>query len=114
MALIFYAEDDSLMGELVQATLLDAGHAVGVLGDGEDALRALRRRKPDLAIVDMAMPQISGSELIKIVRRDPDLDTAGEPGTGPVAIIADGGTTTPSPSTAPTRGATGDQHEDAR
>ena len=73
MALIFYAEDDSLMGELVQATLLDAGHAVGVLGDGEDALRALRRRKPDLAIVDMAMPQISGSELIKIVRRDPEL-----------------------------------------
>lgn len=49
-----------------------------------------------------------------IVRRDPDRDTAGEPGTGPVAIIADGGTTTPSPSAAPTRGASGDQHEDAR
>jgi DNA-binding response OmpR family regulator len=73
MALIFYAEDDAMMGELVQATLMDAGHAVGVLGDGEDALRALRRRKPDLAIVDMAMPQMSGSELIKIVRRDPEL-----------------------------------------
>lgn len=73
MALIFYAEDDSLMGELVQTTLMGAGHAVGVLGDGEDALRALRRRKPDLAIVDMGMPQMSGSELIKIVRRDPEL-----------------------------------------
>lgn len=73
MALIFYAEDDPLMGDLVQATLLEAGHAVGVLGDGEDALRALRRRKPDLAIVDMAMPQMSGSELITIVRRDPEL-----------------------------------------
>ena len=73
MALIFYAEDDPMMGELVQATLMEAGHAVGVLGDGEDALRALRRRKPDLAIVDMAMPQMSGSELIKIVRRDPEL-----------------------------------------
>ncbi|WP_126177020.1 response regulator [Tsuneonella rigui] len=73
MALIFYAEDDALMGELVQATLMDAGHAVGVLGDGEDALRALRRRKPNLAIVDMSMPQMGGCELIKIVRRDPDL-----------------------------------------
>ena len=73
MALIFYAEDDPLMGELVQATLLEAGHAVGVLGDGEDALRALRRRKPDLAIVDMAMPQMTGSELITVVRRDPEL-----------------------------------------
>ena len=73
MALIFYAEDDPMMGELVQATLMEAGHAVGVLGDGEDALRALRRRKPDLAIVDMAMPQMTGSELIKILRRDPEL-----------------------------------------
>ena len=73
MALIFYAEDDSLMGELVQETLLAAGHAVGVLEDGQDALRALRGRKPDLAIVDMAMPHMPGSELIKIVRRDPVL-----------------------------------------
>ena len=73
MALIFYAEDDPLMGELVQSVLLGAGHAVGVLEDGDDALRALKRRKPDLAIVDMAMPQMSGSELIKIIRRDPTL-----------------------------------------
>ncbi len=73
MALIFYAEDDPLMGELVQSVLMGAGHAVGVLGDGEDALRALKRRKPDLAIVDMMMPQMSGSDLIKTLRRDPEL-----------------------------------------
>lgn len=73
MALIFYAEDDALMGELVQGVLMGAGHAVGVLEHGQDALRALRRRKPDLAIVDMAMPRMSGADLIKIVRRDPDL-----------------------------------------
>lgn len=73
MALIFYAEDDALMGELVQEILLSAGHAVGVLEDGQDALRALRRRKPDLAIVDMAMPQMTGSELITLIRRDPQL-----------------------------------------
>ncbi|MCT2557414.1 response regulator [Tsuneonella sp. YG55] len=73
MALIFYAEDDPEMGELVQATLLGAGHAVGVLEDGQDALRALRRRKPALAIVDMGLPQMSGAELIKIIRRDEEL-----------------------------------------
>ncbi|MGN3974257.1 response regulator [Tsuneonella sp. SYSU-LHT278] len=73
MALIFYAEDDPDMGELVQETLLGAGHAVGVLEDGQDALRALRRRKPALAIVDMGLPQMSGAELIKIIRRDEQL-----------------------------------------
>jgi two-component system phosphate regulon response regulator PhoB len=46
---------------------------VGVLEDGQDALHALRRRKPDFAIVDIGMPQMSGSELIKILRRDPQL-----------------------------------------
>lgn len=71
MALIFYAEDDPLMGELVQQMLLDAGHAVGVLENGQDALQALRRRKPDLAIIDLQMPEMSGSELIFAVRRDP-------------------------------------------
>jgi len=71
MALIFYAEDDALMGELVQQVLLEAGHAVGVLENGQDALQALRRRKPDLAIIDLAMPQMSGSELIFAIRRDP-------------------------------------------
>jgi DNA-binding response OmpR family regulator len=73
MALIFYAEDDPLMGELVQETLMSAGHAVGVLEDGQDALHALRRRKPQLAIVDMGLPQMSGSELIALIRRDPQL-----------------------------------------
>lgn len=71
MALIFYAEDDALMGELVQQVLLEAGHAVGVLENGQDALQALRRRKLDLAIIDLAMPQMSGSELIFAIRRDP-------------------------------------------
>lgn len=49
-----------------------------------------------------------------IVRRDPELDTAGEPGTGPVAILAAGGTTTPSPGAAPSRGAgvSGDRNEE--
>jgi len=73
MALIFYAEDDPLMGELVQETLLSAGHAVGVLEDGQDALRALRRRKPQLAIVDMSMPKMGGADLIKSIRQDQEL-----------------------------------------
>jgi CheY-like chemotaxis protein len=73
MAFIIYAEDDELMGEMVQATLMSAGHAVGVVGDGEDALQVLRRRRPALAIIDMSMPNMTGSELITILRRDPDL-----------------------------------------
>ena len=73
MAFIIYAEDDELMGELVQVTLMSAGHGVGVLGDGDDALQILRRRKPDLLILDINMPRMSGSEVLAAIRRDPEL-----------------------------------------
>jgi len=73
MARIIYAEDDELMAEVVQATLLDAGHAVGVLGNGREALDVVRRRRPDLLILDISMPEMTGSQVLDQVRRDPDL-----------------------------------------
>ena len=73
MARVIYAEDDPLVGELVQVVLLDAGHAVGVVGNGREALQVVRRRKPDLLILDITMPEMSGSEVLDQVRRDPSL-----------------------------------------
>lgn len=73
MARIIYAEDDELMAEVVQATLLDAGHAVGVLGNGREALDVVKRRRPDLLILDISMPEMTGSQVLDQVRRDPDL-----------------------------------------
>lgn len=73
MARIIYAEDDQLVGELVQAVLMDAGHAVGVVPDGKAAMAVLANRRPDLLILDMSMPEMSGSEVLDKVRRDPAL-----------------------------------------
>lgn len=73
MARIIYAEDDELVGELVQATLLDAGHAVGVVNNGRQALEIVQQRRPDLLILDISMPEMSGSHVLDAVRRDPVL-----------------------------------------
>lgn len=73
MARIIYAEDDAMMAELVQTILIEAGHAVGTLGDGKSALDVVRRRRPDLLILDMRMPEMGGSEVLDVLRRDPDL-----------------------------------------
>lgn len=70
MALIIYAEDDELVGELVQTTLIDAGHAVGVVTNGRDALAIVRQRRPDLLILDISMPQMTGSQVLDQVRLD--------------------------------------------
>lgn len=73
MALIIYAEDDPLVGELVQTTLIDAGHAVGVVTNGRDALQVVQQRRPDLLILDISMPEMSGSHVLDAIRRDPAL-----------------------------------------
>lgn len=73
MARIIYAEDDELVGELVQATLIDAGHAVGVVGNGRDALEVVQQRRPDLLILDISMPGMTGTQVLDQIRLDPQL-----------------------------------------
>lgn len=73
MARIIYAEDDELIGKLVQATLIDAGHAVGVVDNGRTALEVVQQRRPDLLILDISLPEMSGSHVLDAVRRDPAL-----------------------------------------
>lgn len=73
MARIIYAEDDALVGELVQSTLIEAGHAVGVVGNGSDALQIVRQRRPDLLILDMSMPGLSGTQVLEAIRKDSQL-----------------------------------------
>tara|TARA_R110002049_G_scaffold157020_2_gene321994 strand:+ start:290 stop:715 length:426 start_codon:yes stop_codon:yes gene_type:complete len=68
MARIIYAEDDELMGEIVRDTLMDAGHAVGVIGDGVTALQVAQMKKPDLIILDCSMPKMGGVEVLRRIR----------------------------------------------
>ncbi|MCV0383000.1 MAG: response regulator [Erythrobacter sp.] len=73
MARIIFADDDPIVGAIVQKTLLGAGHAVGVVEDGEAAIAAIVRRRPDLLILDITMPGMTGSEVLDRVRRHPEL-----------------------------------------
>ncbi|WP_037501032.1 response regulator transcription factor [Sphingomonas jaspsi] len=70
MARIILVDDDPVIGELVCNALMSAGHAVGWLPDGETALRVMRGRAPHLAIVDCAMPGLSGVHLVRTMRSD--------------------------------------------
>lgn len=72
-ARIIYVDDDPVMGSLVCASLLDAGHAVGWISDPVQALNVMKRRPPHLAILDCAMPGLSGVDLLRQMRGDPDL-----------------------------------------
>lgn len=66
--------DDSVsVRRATEAFLRDLGCEVEGAGDGLEALARLRRRVPDLALVDLEMPRMNGVELVRAMRADPAL-----------------------------------------
>jgi DNA-binding response OmpR family regulator len=68
---IVVADDDADILDLVTLTLERAGHVVHCARDGEQALELVRRERPDVAVLDVAMPKLDGFELTRQLRSDP-------------------------------------------
>ncbi len=73
MSRIVIAEDDEVVVELVREAFAGTPHIVGWLPDGESALKVMRQRPPDLAILDCNMPGMSGIKVLREMRQSPDL-----------------------------------------
>jgi two-component system, OmpR family, response regulator MtrA len=66
--------DDSDVGRYVIATTLRrAGFTVREVADGTTALQEVLARPPDLAVLDVMMPGVSGLDAIRAIRADPAL-----------------------------------------
>ena len=70
-------EDDPDLMRLLSHMLKSAGFNVIHAYGGEDALRKVKAQRPALVITDLAMPQMSGVEVIHRIKSDPE--TAGIP-----------------------------------
>ncbi len=71
-ARILVADDNADMRNYVRR-LLGARWQVDAVSDGQDALDAIRRRKPDLVLTDVMMPRLDGFGLLRELRSDHDL-----------------------------------------
>ena len=72
MAEILIAEDERNVREGLEDLFVGAGYGVRTAKDGEDALTAYTRRRPDLLLLDLMMPRRDGFEVLsEIRRRDP-------------------------------------------
>jgi CheY-like chemotaxis protein len=69
---ILLAEDDPLIREVTEQTLQSVGYRVVSVQDGQEAIEALQRVRPDLILSDVRMPRIDGFELLQRVRSDHD------------------------------------------
>ena len=65
---ILLAEDELDLRTALEAALVAAGHTVTVCSDGQEALDQLATALPDLVLLDIHMPQVSGIEVLKKIR----------------------------------------------
>ena len=68
MSHIIYAEDDKLMAAVVRNMMRTAGHVVGVIEDGNDALSAIKAKRPQLVMLDCSLPNLSGIDILREIR----------------------------------------------
>lgn len=73
MARILLAEDEQQIGDMVAFRLVNAGHDVIRAGDGEAALAAAARERPDVIILDVMMPILDGFSVLRRLKADPEL-----------------------------------------
>jgi CheY-like chemotaxis protein len=66
---VLLVDDELIMLEIVGAVLGASGFVYRTARDGIDALKKLRETPPDIIISDLRMPNMSGYELLAIVRR---------------------------------------------
>ena len=65
---ILVVDDEPDLLELVEFTLTQAGYQVDTAQTGTHALELLRTRPPDLMLLDLMLPDLSGTEICKLVR----------------------------------------------
>ncbi len=70
---VLVADDDPDILDLVCFRLERAGCAVIPARNGTEALEVARNKRPDVAVLDWMMPELTGPEVIEAIRADPDI-----------------------------------------
>ena len=73
MAKILIAEDERDIRDLVAFTLRFAGHEVFAASNGEEAVEMAPNVNPDIILMDVRMPRMTGYEACKLMKQNPDL-----------------------------------------
>jgi DNA-binding response OmpR family regulator len=70
---VLVVEDEVVLRESLAEALTQEGLGVVTAGDGREALVRFRADSPDLVLLDLMLPQLSGIEVCRILRRESDV-----------------------------------------
>ncbi len=73
MAKIVIAEDEPDIRELIAFTLRFAGYEVITGNNGEEGYQLTKAERPDLVMLDVRMPKLTGYEACKRIKAEPEL-----------------------------------------
>ncbi len=73
MAKILIAEDERDIRDLITFTLGFAGYEVVAAANGEEAVNLARQEVPDLILMDVRMPRMTGYQACAVLKTDPKL-----------------------------------------
>lgn len=83
---IVIVEDDKFLADSIKAKLQQEGYRVVEAADGKAGLDAINREKPDLVVLDLIMPVMSGNTMLHELRKIPAYSTL------PVVVLTNAGT----------------------
>jgi CheY-like chemotaxis protein len=68
---ILLAEDSGFMRVAIERLLVKAGHQVTTVADGQQAVLVTSDKIPDLVLLDMMLPKLSGLEVLEALKQNP-------------------------------------------
>jgi DNA-binding response OmpR family regulator len=73
---VLIVEDEPYVRDVIAEYLANAGYVVDAAGSGLQALECMRSTMPDLVLLDLGLPIMSGPDFVAAVRREPRLASA--------------------------------------
>src|SRR6266478_1864945 len=74
MSKILLVEDDKILLEMYRDKFTNEKFEVQTANNGQEGIEKMRSFKPDIVLLDLIMPGVSGFDVLKIVKDDPELN----------------------------------------
>ncbi len=68
---VLVVDDDASLREMLRQQLTERGYEVRLASNGYDAIQSVRSKRPDVVVLDVMMPEISGFDVAAVLKSDP-------------------------------------------